>query len=132
MTSVLDASAGIEVVLNRSRSEVITGVLEVSTRVYSSELYKAEITNALWKYLKAGLINKDTAHEAAHLAINLVDDFSDPAEYTREVLNDSFRLNHSSYDMFYLALSRRTGSILLSLDKELNSLASREGLDILS
>jgi len=46
MTSVLDASAGIEVVLNRSRSVEIFKVLEVSTRVYSSELYKAEITNA--------------------------------------------------------------------------------------
>jgi len=94
-------------------------------------LYKAEITNALWKYLKAGLINKETAHEAAHLAMSLVDEYSDPAVYTHEVLNDSFRLNHSSYDMFYLALSRRTGSTLLSFDKKLNSLASREGLDIL-
>ncbi|RKX84528.1 MAG: hypothetical protein DRP70_13110 [Spirochaetes bacterium] len=132
MTTVLDASAGIEVVLNRSRAVEIVKVLEVSNKVFSPELYKAEVTNALWKYLKAGQINKDKAISALVLAMSLVDVYADPAEYSSEVLLESLRLNHSSYDMFYLVLTRRSGSTLLSLDKKLNAAAAREGLDILT
>ncbi len=131
MTSVLDASAGIEVVLNRSRAVDIVEKLEVSRNVYSPELYKAEVTNALWQYLKAGKISKDKAVSALALAIGLVDVYADPAEYSTEVLLESLRLNHSSYDMFYLVLTRRRSSTLLSLDKKLNAAADREGLDIL-
>ncbi len=132
MTSVLDASAGIEVVLNRSRAVEIVKVLEVSNKVFSPVLYKAEVTNALWQYLKAGQINKDKAISALVLAMSLVDVYADPAEYSSEVLLESLRLNHSSYDMFYLVLTRRSGSTLLSLDKKLNAAAAREGLDILT
>ncbi len=131
MTSVLDASAGIEVVLNRSRAVEIVRVLEISTKVLSPELYKAEVTNALWQYLKAGLIRKDKAVSALNLAMDLVDVYADPAEYSSEVLLESLRMNHSSYDMFYLVLTRRSASTLLSLDKKLNTAAEREGLDIL-
>lgn len=132
MTSVLDASAGIEVVLNRSRAVEIVKVLEISNKVLSSELYKAEVTNVLWQYLKAGQLNKDKAVSALVLALSLVDEYADLAEYSSEVLLESLRLNHSSYDMFYLVLTRRSCSILLSLDKKLNAAANREGLDILT
>ena len=131
MTSVLDASAGIEVVLNRSRAVDIVEILKVSSKVYSPELYKAEVTNVLWQYMKAGKINKDKAVTALALAMDLVDEYADPAEYSSEVLLESLRLNHSSYDMFYFVLTRRSGSTLLSLDKKLNTAAAREGLDTL-
>ena len=129
MTSVLDASAGIEVVLNRSRSIEISSVLEVSRKVYSTDLYKAEVTNSLWKYLRAGQISKNDAADALRLALDLVDEFSDSADFANEVLNESVRMNHSTYDIFYLVLARRTSSTLLTLDKKLSGIASRERID---
>ena len=129
MTSVLDASAGIEVVLNRSRSNEISSVLEVSRKVYSTDLYKAEVTNSLWKYLRAGQISKNDAADALRLALDLVDEFSDSADFANEVLNESVRMNHSTSDIFYLVLARRTSSTLLTLDKKLSGIASRERID---
>ena len=131
MTSVLDASAGIEVVLNRSRSNEISSVLEVSRKVYSTDLYKAEVTNSLWKYLRAGQISKNDAADALRLALDLVDEFSDSADFANEVLNESLRMDHSTYDIFYMTLARRTSSTLLTLDKKLSGIASRVGIDII-
>ncbi len=131
MTSVLDAGAGIEIVLNRSRSIEISSVLEVSRKVYSTDLYKAEVTDTLWKYLCAGQISKNDAADALRLALDLVDEFSDSADFANEVLNESVRMNHSTYDIFYLVLARRTSSTLLTLDKKLSGIASREGIDII-
>ena len=129
MTSVLDASAGIEVVLNRSRSNEISSVLEVSRNVYYTDLYKSEVTNSLWKYLRAGQISKNDAADALRLALDLVDEFSDSADFANEVLNESVRMNHSTSDIFYLVLARRTSSTLLTLDKKLSGIASRERID---
>ena len=131
MTSVLDAGAGIEVVLNRSRSNEISSVLEVSRKVYSTDLYKAEVTDSLWKYLSAGQISKNDAADALRMTLDLVDEFSDSSDFANEVLNESLRMDHSTYDIFYLTLARRTGSTLLTLDKKLSEIASREGIDII-
>ena len=129
MTAVLDASAGIEVVLNRSRSDEIASILEVAKKIYVPGLYKAEITNTLWKYLRAGQIQKDGAKEALRIALGLVDEYVDIEEFTDEVLSESVRLDHPSYDIFYLVLARRTSSTLITLDKRFKRLASNEGVD---
>jgi predicted nucleic acid-binding protein len=131
VTVVLDASAGIEVVLNRSRSNEIASILESSKRVYTPGLYKAEVTNALWKYLRFGQIKKEEAKEALRIALGLIDEYINIQDYTDEVLSESVRLNHSAYDIFYLVLARRTGSTLITLDKKFRSLASGEGLDVI-
>jgi len=132
VTIVLDASAAIEVVLNRSRSDDISTVLESAQRVYAPGLYKAEITNALWKYLRSGQITKEEAKEALRIALGLIDEYINIQNYTDEVLNESVRFNHPAYDIFYLVAARRTGSLLISLDKTINRLASQEGIDIIN
>jgi predicted nucleic acid-binding protein len=129
VTVVLDAGAGIEVVLNRSRSDEIASVLDSSTRVYAPSLYTAEVTNALWKYLRSGQVGKEDAKEALRIALGLIDEFPNLQDCTDEVLSESVRLNHSAYDIFYLVLARRTDSTLITLDRKLLSLASGEGLD---
>ena len=129
MTVVPDASAGIEVVLNRSRSNEIASILESSKRVYAPGLYKAEVTNALWKYLRSGQIKKEDAKEALRIALGIIDEFINIQDYTDEVLSESVRLNHSAYDIFYLVLARRTDSTLITLDRKFCYLASGEGID---
>jgi predicted nucleic acid-binding protein len=129
VTVVLDASAGIEVVLNRSRSNEIASVLESSKRVYAPGLYKAEVTNVLWKYLRSGQITKEDAKAALQISLGLIDEYIDIQDFTDEVLSESVRLNHSAYDIFYLVLARRTDFTLITLDRKFRSLASGEGLD---
>ena len=131
MTAVLDASAGIEVALNRTRSDEIAAVLEASKQVFAPGLYVAEVTNVLWKYLRIKQIKKNEGKEALRIVSGLIDEFVDIQEFTDEVLSESVRLDHSAYDIFYLALARRTGSTLITLDKKFRQLALQEGLDVI-
>ncbi|GHU95390.1 hypothetical protein FACS189479_08920 [Spirochaetia bacterium] len=39
-------------------------------------------------------------------------------------------MDYSAYDMLYLTLARRTGATLITLDKLLNSIAEKEGIEI--
>lgn len=129
MIVVLDANAGIEIVLNRSKSPLFKEYIVNCRKVISSDLYKAEITNTLWQYIKAGLLSREKGTSLLRLAGNLVDEYYDISENNNESLIESVRLNHSSYDMLYFTLARRTGSVLLTLDKKLFKLAEKEGIE---
>jgi len=130
MTIVLDASAAIEIILKREKSTDLRKKVEISEKVITSDLYKIEIANVLWKYCKADLLVKNDANKILFLAENLIDEFIDISENNNESLNEAIRLNHSTYDMLYFTLARRTGATLMTLDSRLNSLAKKEGIDI--
>jgi len=38
-------------------------------------------------------------------------------------------MNYSAYDMLYLTLARSLGATLLTLDRGLNAIAKKEGID---
>lgn len=132
MTVVLDASAGIEVVLKREKVAMFAGKLEKASLVLSSDLYKAEVANALWKYQAAGFLSREQAKVLLGLALALVDDYWDISENNLEALTEAGRLKHPVYDLLYLTLARRTGSILLTVDTKLAKLAVAEGLEVIS
>jgi len=129
MNIVLDASAGIELILNRPQSGKISEILEQCSTVFSSDLYKAEVANVLWKYNRSGLLPREKLPELLNFAQDLVDEFMDIKDYNDESLLESIRQDHSVYDMLYLTLARRTGSLLLTLDKQLNKIASKAGIE---
>ena len=100
MTIVLDASAAIETVLQRSGSISIQNLLLTSSNVIAPSLYKAEVTNAISKYVKGGYLTKDTGITLLKYSITLIDEYVDLSDYYIESLNESLRLNHPAYDMF--------------------------------
>jgi len=128
MTITLDASAGLEIVLKREKAIHFREMLSNAKKVYSSDLYKVETANAIWKYVRNGFIPKEIAIDLLHLALDLVDDYQDISDYNVEALQEAIILNHSVYDMLYLSLARRTASVLLSTDKSLLELAKQQGL----
>jgi predicted nucleic acid-binding protein len=128
MTITLDASAGLEIVLKREKAMHFRELLKSAKTVYSSDLYKVETANVLWKYVRIGLLTKDSAIEILQLALDLVDVYHDIADYNVEALQEAIRQDHSVYDMLYLTLARRTASVLLSMDKRLIVLAKQQGL----
>ena len=129
MTLILDASAGIEIVLEQARSAEFSKEIELSDGVISSELYRAEIANVIWKYVKAGLLEKDQAKKTLVLAENLVDHFVPISENAEESLLESIRINHSTYDILYYTLARRNGAKLLSMDKKLKEICKNSGIE---
>ncbi len=129
MIIVLDANAGIEVSLDRAKADSIREFLEQADRVITSDLYKAETTNVILKYVRSGLLNKDQAIEKLNYCDLLIDEFIDIASTKEETLMESIRTEHSSYDLFYLTVARRFGARILTLDKRLRDLANSWGLE---
>jgi len=128
MITVLDASAAIEILLARSHAGELKKYLLGSGEVISPELYKAEIANVLWKYVRAGLLAQDKANILLGLGLELVDDYIDMKENITESMNEAVRLDHPVYDMLYLTLARRRGARLLTLDKKLKVIAQSAGV----
>lgn len=94
-------------------------------------MYKIEIPKVLWKYYKAGYIEKELTNKLLTLAESLVDVFIDISENNMESLNEAIRLNHSAYDMLYFTLARRTGAALMTLDEKLQALAKKERIEVI-
>lgn len=128
MIIALDASAGIEIVFARERAGDFKAQVLTASKVITSDLYKAETANVIWKYVKAGLLKKEDAIVTLELCIDLIDDFVDISENNEEAMNESIRLNHPVYDLLYFTLARRNGAMLLTLDKKLNELCEENGI----
>jgi predicted nucleic acid-binding protein len=129
MTIVLDSSAAIEIALKRTKAEQFVKLIETSDKTITSSLYRIETANVLWKYYRAGYITKEMGARLLGLAENLIDEFIDISQNCDEALHEAMRLEHSAYDMLYFTLARRHGAALLTLDKKLNLLADKEGIE---
>ncbi len=131
MTIVLDASAGIEIVLGRAKGIYFNESILASDEVISSDLYKIEVANVIWKYVRANLLEKGKANKTLQLAQSLVDEYVDIGENNEEAMNEAFRLGHSTYDLLYFTLARRTSSKLMTVDKKLKELSEFNGIEVI-
>ncbi len=130
MIVVLDASAGIEIALSRHNAELYEMKIEKASKVMTSELYKAETANVLWKYNIAGLLNREEVQKRLRYCDELIDEYIDISENNEEALNEGMRIKHSVYDLLYLVIARRNGAILLTQDKKLKKIAKEAGVEI--
>ena len=132
MIIVIDTSAGIEIVLKRSKSSVFNQMVLSARKVITSDLYKIEAANVIWKYVKANLLEKNKANRTLELTQGLVDEFIDISENNEEAMNESIRTGHSTYDLLYFTLARRYGASLMTLDAKLKELAENSGIDVIA
>ena len=129
MTVVLDASAAIELIRKTEKAELIETYLIHSNLIVSSELFKAECANALWKMAKAGMIKHEEMSTLLEQCYKLVYSFVNIGENSTESLFEAVRLGHPVYDMLYFTLARRTGAIMLTMDRRLTKLCKESGID---
>ena len=129
MTAVLDASAAIELIRKADKAELIETYLLHSNLIISSDLYKAECANALWKMAKAGMIKQDELSTLLEQCYKLVYSFVNIGENSTESLFEAIRLGHPVYDMLYFTLARRSGAIMLTMDQSLTKLCKENGID---
>lgn len=96
--------------------------------VISSQLFLIEVSNAFWKYHKAGLLDEKTVCANIEKAIALVDEFCD-LDKTQccEATKEAMRLRHPVYDMLYFVLARRNAATLFTLDRKLQQLCLDNG-----
>lgn len=131
MMYILDASAGIEIALDKENAHIFTSQIQSNAKIVTTELYKAETANVIWKYFRANLLSKEDALRTLKYCDDLVDEYVDISSNYEESLVESMRLNHPTYDLLYLTLARRRGGILLTMDKKLKRLSLENGVQIL-
>jgi predicted nucleic acid-binding protein len=130
MIIVLDASAGIEITLGRANSHIYEELLVKASKVITSDLYKAEITNVFWKYVKADLLSKEEALQRLRYCNDLIEEYIDISQNYEESLAEGIRIDHSIYDLLYLTIARRNGALLITQDKKLKTIAREQGVDV--
>ena len=129
MTVVLDASAAIEFIRKAEKADLIEAYLLHSDLIISSDLYKAECANAIWKMARAGMVNRDDLNTLMSKCNKLIYSFIDIGENCAESLFEAVKFNHPVYDMLYFTLARRTGAVMLTMDKRLTKLCKENGID---
>jgi len=132
MIVVLDVSAAVEIILKKEKKELFDSAFQSASWVISPDLYVSEITNVLWKYHKANIINHDDCMQYVEDGIALIDDFISSKELWKEALGESIRNSHSVYDMLYATLARRNEAQLLTNDGPLSKICSRLGIVVVN
>jgi predicted nucleic acid-binding protein len=120
---VLDASAALNVVLRTDRAPGFLAALEGGDLVLAPSLFHSEVSNTLWKYVRAGSLDKQTAMTRLEEALDLVDNFEADERLVTEALSQAALHDHPVYDMLYIVLTMRFGARLISADSKLLKLA---------
>ena len=128
-TVVLDASAGLQVVLRLEGSRPLVEALRSASTVVAPRLFVVETANALWKYVRARHLAESEAIDALRAAISLVTHPVDDAELVVEALTTAVRFDHPVYDAMYAALARRLGGVVATRDRRLKDLLAALRID---
>jgi len=128
MTIVLDASAALQIAFQGPKAELYSKLIEEADSVIAPELYQEEVTNCIWKYMKAGYISEENAKITMAMLFQLIDSYTNAVDISLEVLHEAARLNISAYDMFYFVLARRNSATLVTCDMKLKNLAIDNGI----
>lgn len=126
---VIDANAAIAIALGTVYGEGLKQLRLEDERIAAPSLLCAEVSHAMMKYVRGGYLTAAEALDCGRDAISLVDDMRDDEDLWAEVLTESVRLEHSSYDLFYLVLARREGATLFTVDRKLQDLCARNGVN---
>ena len=103
--------------------------LDAADLVIAPELIVAEVCSAFRKYVRARVLSRMEAEKSIERALSLVDEMQPLRELVADVLALTSRTDSSVYDLFYLALARRTGAVLLTADAALRKTALGVGID---
>jgi predicted nucleic acid-binding protein len=121
MICVLDASAALEVYLNRPQCMPLRAILHSAKLIVAPDLYSAEISNVFWKLQKFNQLGSDSCELGIKACLALVEDLIPVEEYAKEIYAAAVAYNMSAYDMCYAVTTRRYNANLLTVDKKLKS-----------
>ncbi len=130
MRVVLDASAAVEIALNRGNAAPLSAVLDQAEQTLAPDLLFPEVVNAIWKEHQMGGLSLSICDEALSILPGLVDTVVSSQDIYRQAFLLSRTARRPAYDMFYLALARREDGALLTLDAALKKAALREGIRV--
>ena len=129
---VLDSSAAVEMVRNSIDGIALRCLARRNEKILSCELFRAEVASVFRKLSRTEKLPASMVKSYFEEALCLVDEFIPIDSLQTEALCESIRLDHSTYDMFYFVLARRTGATLFTLDRKLMRLCEENGVRCIS
>ena len=121
---VLDASAALEIALNKKDSHRFRESLLQAGLVLAPDTFPSEITNTFWKYGLYSHLPSEQCQRGIDYCLDLVDDYIDTRDLCSEVFAESVKAKHPAYDLFYLIVARRHNASILTKDKKMIRLAT--------
>jgi predicted nucleic acid-binding protein len=114
---IIDASVVVKWFLPEPYAEAAARLRRSGLELNAPELLLLEVSNALWKHLRRGALDRDTAQEAIEALA------SAPIRWqgAPTLFADAFRIaaetSRSVYDCTYLALALQLGQLLVTADR---------------
>lgn len=102
---VLDSSAACDMVRKTEEGMAFRALMLSEEKVISCELLRAEVVSIFRKLCRHGFIPIEKVQSFLTESTALVNEYYSIQELQEEVLSESIRLDHSSYDMFYFVLA---------------------------
>ena len=130
MIIVLDASAAVEIALNKEDSHRFRELLMQSELVLAPDTFPSEITNTFWKYALNSFLPGEKCEKGIDYCMDLVDDYINTRSLCREVFAESVKIKHPAYDLFYLILARRNNACILTKDKKMIEAARKLNIKV--
>jgi predicted nucleic acid-binding protein len=119
MTAVIDVSGAAQILFQTSKKDRFETVLQNASRVLSPDLYRAELSNTLWKYYIKGIYTQEECVKIIEDGLNYVDEYISSKNIWREAFGESVKNKHSVYDMLYAVIARENNAVLMTNDKAL-------------
>ena len=129
---VLDSSAVVEMVRRTNEGMALQWFIRKNEKTISCDLVQAEIASVFRKFTRTEGLTADAAEDFFRRGIELIDEFYPIRDLQPEVLSESIRFSHSTYDVYYFVLARRTGATLLTLDRKLMRLCEKNRVPCVS
>ena len=117
---VVDASVAVRWYAEDAWTDLANGLLTPEKPLSAPDLIVPELSNALWKLARAGIIADGQAADALARIPSVVS-LVPTANLGARAFAIARTLNHPTYDCFYLALAEAAESPLVTLDRRLFS-----------
>ncbi|MDR1362694.1 MAG: type II toxin-antitoxin system VapC family toxin [Spirochaetaceae bacterium] len=130
MTAVIDVCGAMEILLQKEKSPQFSKTLQEAALVIAPDLYVSELTNTLWKYYRANILNKDECVQYIKNGINYVDKFINSTEIWQEAFSEGVNNKHSIYDMLYMVTARRNDGVFITNDSVLAAICRNNNIQI--
>lgn len=128
MNIVVDASAAVRAQTTEESALWLQSQLSESVLTFAPDLFQAEVTNALLKYVRAGQMTLDQAQAHLKVCLAIPEHYASDSDLAPRALSLAERTNCSAYDMFYVALAHENAAKLVTADRKLAQIARAVGV----
>lgn len=130
MIVVVDVSAAAEILLHKPESTRLAEAVADAEWVLAPDIYTAELCNVFWKHHQFRSLSRGACEQAIAQGLAMPDAFADARELQREAFTMACVCRRPVYDMLYLVLARRHSARLLTMDKQLRTLAVKHDVEV--